>query len=51
MMVKVLGMKNALSFDLMSVPTEDASSHGLESLCALGVLDEEAELTRLGKEM
>ena len=51
MMVKALGVKNVLSFDLMSVPTVEALSHGLESLYALGVLDEEAELTTLGKEM
>lgn len=38
MMVKVLGMKNVLSFDLMSVPTEEALSHGLESLYVSGVL-------------
>lgn len=51
MMVKALGVKNVLSFDLMSVPTVEALSHGLESLYALGVLDEQAELTTLGKEM
>jgi hypothetical protein len=51
MTIKALGVKNVLSFDLMSVPTVEALSHGLESLYALGVLDGEAELTVLGKEM
>lgn len=51
MMIKALGVKNALSFDLMSLPTVEALAHGLESLYALGALDEEAELTALGKEM
>ncbi|KAL7516453.1 hypothetical protein ACHAWX_001468, partial [Stephanocyclus meneghinianus] len=51
MTIKALGVKNVLSFDLMSVPTVEALSHGLETLYALGVLDREAELTALGKEM
>lgn len=51
MNVKALGVQNILSFDLMSVPTVEALSHGLESLYALGVMDETAELTILGKEM
>ncbi|KAL3821812.1 hypothetical protein ACHAXA_003314 [Cyclostephanos tholiformis] len=51
MTIKALGVKNVLSFDLMSVPTVEALSHGLESLYALGALDESAELTDLGMEM
>ena len=51
LMIKALGVKNILSFDLMSVPTVEALAHGLESLYALGVLDDDAELTVLGKEM
>eukprot|EP00804_Cyclotella_cryptica_P012840 CCRYP_010600-RA/>CCRYP_010600-RA protein AED:0.28 eAED:0.28 QI:32/1/1/1/1/1/2/1810/800 len=51
MTIKALGVKNVLSFDLMSVPTVEALSHGLECLYALGALDGEAELTVLGKEM
>ena len=51
MTIKALGVKNVLSFDLMSVPSVEALSHGLESLYALGAMDNEAELTALGKEM
>lgn len=51
MIIKALGVKNVLSFDLMSVPSVEALSHGLESLYALGAMDNEAELTALGKEM
>lgn len=50
-LIKALGVKNVLSFDLMSVPTVEALSHGLESLYALGAMDETGELTALGKEM
>ncbi len=51
MIIKALGVKNVLSFHLMSVLTMQALLHGLESFYALGVLDTEAELTILGKEM
>ena len=51
MTIKALGVKNVLLFDLMSVLTMQALLHGLESVYALGVLDKEAELTILGKEM
>ena len=51
MTIKSLGVSNVLSFDLMSVPTVEALSYALESLFALGALDEEGELTALGKEM
>jgi ATP-dependent RNA helicase DDX35 len=51
LLIKSLGVKNVLSFDLMSVPNVEALSHGLESLYALGAMDDAAELTVLGKEM
>lgn len=51
MTIKALGVKNILSFDLMSVPSVEAMAHGLECLYALGALDEHAELTALGSEM
>jgi ATP-dependent RNA helicase DDX35 len=51
LLIKSLGVKNVLSFDLMSVPTVEALSHGLESLYALGAMDDAAELSVLGKEM
>ena len=40
-----------LSFDLMSIPSIVALSHGMESLYALGTLDDGAKLTALGEEM
>jgi len=49
--VKALGVNNALSFDWMTVPTAEALAYGLECLFALGVVDENTELTELGKEM
>ena len=49
--IKALGVSNVLSFDLMSVPSVEALSHGLESLYALGAIDDDAELTALGKEI
>mmetsp|Transcript_21694 Transcript_21694/g.33092 ORF Transcript_21694/g.33092 Transcript_21694/m.33092 type:complete len:719 (+) Transcript_21694:205-2361(+) len=51
MTIKALGVHNVLSFDLLSMPSSEALSHGLESLSALGAIDDKAELTELGKEM
>ena len=51
MTIKALGVHNVLSFDLLSMPSSEALSHGLESLSALGAIDNKAELTELGKEM
>jgi ATP-dependent RNA helicase DDX35 len=51
MTIKALGVSNVLSFDLMSIPTVEALSHGLECLYALGALNEQGELTKLGQEM
>jgi len=51
MTIKALGVSNMLSFDLMSVPSVEALAHGVECLYALGALDDDAELTELGKEM
>ena len=51
MTIKALGVYNILTFDLMSMPSAEALSHGLESLYALGAIDAKAELTELGKEI
>ena len=51
MTIKSLGVKNVLSFDLLAMPTSEAFAQGFESLYALGVIDDNAELTELGKEM
>lgn len=49
--LKALGVHNILSFDLMDMPSVDALSHGLESLYALGALDDQTALTDLGTKM
>ena len=51
MTIKALGVDNILTFDLLSMPSAEALSHGLETLYALGVINNNAELTELGKEM
>jgi HrpA-like RNA helicase len=51
MTIKALGVANVLSFELMSVPSVEALSFGLESLYALGAIDDATELTALGREM
>lgn len=42
------GIHNILSFDLMNVPPIAALSQGLETLYALGAIDEKTNLTKLG---
>jgi ATP-dependent RNA helicase DDX35 len=49
--LKALGVENILAFDLMDLPGVDTLSHGLESLFALGAIDEETNLTKLGLDM
>jgi len=49
--IKALGVTNVLSFDLMSMPSAEALSHGLETLYALSAMDDAAELTALGEEL
>jgi ATP-dependent RNA helicase DDX35 len=49
--LKALGVENILAFDLMDVPSVDALSHGLESLYALGAIDDKTHLTKLGLDM
>jgi len=49
--LKALGIHNILSFDLMSMPTAIALCHGLESLYALGAIDDETNLTGMGNKM
>jgi ATP-dependent RNA helicase DDX35 len=46
--LKALGVENILAFDLMDVPSVDALSHGLELLFALGAIDKQTHLTKLG---
>jgi ATP-dependent RNA helicase DDX35 len=49
--LKALGVENILGFDLMDLPGVDALSHGLESLYALGAIDDDTNLTQLGMDM
>jgi HrpA-like RNA helicase len=50
-MLKNIGIHNILSFDLMNVPPIPALSQGLETLYALGAIDEKTDLTKLGFKM
>ena len=49
--LKALGVDNILAFDLMDLPGVESLSHGLESLYALGAIDDETKLTKLGLDM
>jgi len=49
--LKALGIHNILSFDLISVPSVSALCQGLESLYALGAIDDKTNLTKLGNQM
>ena len=49
--LKALGVENILAFELMDLPGVDALSHGLESLYALGAIDDQVALTSLGWDM
>ena len=49
--LKALGVDNILGFDLMDIPSVDSLSHGLESLYALGAIDDSTSLTTLGFDM
>ena len=49
--LKALGIKNILAFDLMTLPSVPALCQGLESLYVLGAIDDQTNLTELGKVM
>ena len=46
-----LGIENILSFDLMSLPSVSSLQQGLESLYALGAIDDKTNLTAIGNQM
>lgn len=46
--LKSLGVDNILAFELMDVPSIAALQHGLESLYALGCIDDDTEITADG---
>lgn len=49
--LKGLGVDNVLAFDLMCTPPIASLSHGLETLFALGAVDDQARLTALGRDL
>lgn len=49
--LKALGVDNLATFRLMSRPSSEALSHALETLYALGAIDELCELTRTGENL
>ncbi|KAI1052812.1 hypothetical protein LB506_009941 [Fusarium annulatum] len=51
LMLKALGINNLLQFDFMDPPPVNTMLTALEELYALGALDDEGLLTRLGRKM
>ncbi|RLN53802.1 hypothetical protein BBJ29_008484 [Phytophthora kernoviae] len=49
--MKAMGINDLMGFDFMDPPPQDALVMALENLYALGALDDEGLLTRLGKKM
>jgi ATP-dependent RNA helicase DDX35 len=49
--LKSLGIQNVLSFELMDIPCVETLAHALETLYALGALDQETRLTEKGIQM
>ena len=49
--LKALGVDNILAFDLLDLPSVDALSHGLECLYALGAIEDNTSLSKLGMDM
>lgn len=49
--LKALGVDNVLAFDLVDVPSVEALKQGLESLYALGAIDENTNITSEGLDM
>jgi ATP-dependent RNA helicase DDX35 len=49
--LKALGIANILAFDLMDQPSVNALSHGLETLYALGAMDDRTQLTERGLDL
>ncbi|EPZ35047.1 Helicase-associated domain-containing protein, partial [Rozella allomycis CSF55] len=49
--LKALGINDLLNFDFMDPPTKQSMLEALEKLFALGALDEEGLLTKLGRHM
>jgi len=49
--LKSLGVDNILAFELMDIPTIEALQHGLESLYALGAIDDKTNITSDGMDM
>lgn len=50
-MLKSMGIDNLVEFDYLDPPPHDMLVKGLEMLYALGALNDEGELTKLGRRM
>lgn len=50
-MLKALGIKDLMNFDFLDPPPHEALVLALEQLYALGALNHEGELTKLGRRM
>ncbi len=46
-----MGISNLVEFDFLDPPQHDMLVKGLETLYALGALNDEGELTKLGRKM
>jgi pre-mRNA-splicing factor ATP-dependent RNA helicase DHX16 len=51
LMLKALGIKDLMNFDFLDPPPHEALVLALEQLYALGALNHEGELTKLGRRM
>jgi len=51
LMLKSMGIDNLVEFDYLDPPPHDMLVKGLEMLYALGALNDEGELTKLGRRM
>ena len=49
--LKVLGVDNILAFDLMDLPPVGALAHGLETLYALGAINDDTVVTDIGRDL
>jgi pre-mRNA-splicing factor ATP-dependent RNA helicase DHX16 len=51
LLLKTLGIDDLVNFDYIDIPPKEILIRGLEQLYALGALNDEGELTKLGRDM
>ena len=51
LLLKTLGIDDLVNFDFIDIPPKEILIRGLEQLYALGALNDEGELTKLGRDM